>query len=515
MYNFKNFLLLFVLFSILTEKDLLAQTKNNHKSGLNGGAVFSGIINGGRPGKDSIRLFFLDDLTTVYHRGMFSPTRKTLFVQTDDNGRFSFRLPSVINEVGAIRLQLFGVEETLGSKIIELTDSYVHVENTDSIFININIEGEVTTRYSGKGSKKYRLADNLMKIKAIDIYDQINYKNTLDFENTLNEILNQSKVFKTLVETLLDRYEQYLSPKVYQLIKADIFSNFDTYILRQFEQFYFTNKKIKVKEAYNQYFNSIDQLSHDLAPLSIEYMSHILERSIFDLRIKHNQLNYKGTELYEVLKNNYDGILRDKLITYYLLSKWARNGSEVDKNEYNYLLKDAYNLIRHPKLQQLVGGKFQKYGKGSLAYNFALPDVHGNIVKLEDFKGKVVLLHIYGTICTGCRIFAKTLKKEVFAEFKDNSNVSFVAISIEKDQSRWLQDLEEGHNASKKHEVNLYTDGKGQYHPYLKYYEINSVPTIFLIDKHSKIYNSSMNTLKSGTPGKEIIAMIYDALGAN
>ncbi len=515
--NLRNILLLLSL-SCMHPEIAIAQARTTQEIGLNG-AVFSGIIHGGQSGKDSLRIFFVDNLITVYKSGMTSPTKRSFFVRTDEKGQFSFRLPYAINEVGAISFQLFGNKKNLGSRIVQLTDPvypYYYVENSDSIRMNINITGEETAiRFSGMGSKKYSLADNLVKVKKLNLFEEIDHESKTNFEDNLNKVINSSHVFKALASDLLDYYKHDISSDAYQLIKADIFYNIDKYLLGQFSQFYFANNKIKVKTAYTQYLSSIEPFLKELAPLSIEYVSYIFERTIFDLRIKHNQYNYNGTELYKALKNKYDGVLRDKLITYYLCSKWARNGSEVNKGEYNNLLNDAYNLIQYQELKDILAANIQKYSKGSLAYNFALPDLNGDIVKLQDFKNKVVLLHIYSTICSGCRIFAKTLKDEVLPEFRNNPNVVFVAISIEENRDRWLKNVQEGHNASQKYEVNLYTDGKGRDHPYIKYYNINSVPTIFLIGKDSKVYNSSANTLKSGTTGKEIIAMIHDALNRN
>ena len=117
---------------------------------------------------------------------------------------------------------------------------------------------------------------------------------------------------------------------------------------------------------------------------------------------------------------------------------------------------------------------------GKSAYNFTLPDSTGRMISMKDFKGKVVFIDVWATWCGPCREQFPFLKI-VEEEYKDNSDVVFLGISIDrgKDRQKWL-------NAMKKenlHGVQLFDD-TGKF--FAKKYEINAIPRFLLISKEGK-----------------------------
>ncbi|WP_456402687.1 TlpA family protein disulfide reductase [Persephonella sp.] len=67
-------------------------------------------------------------------------------------------------------------------------------------------------------------------------------------------------------------------------------------------------------------------------------------------------------------------------------------------------------------------------GKGVKPYNFSLKDENGNIVKLEDFKGNVVLITFWSTSCHTCREELPKLSK-IQEEFK-GKDVKIITVVI-------------------------------------------------------------------------------------
>ncbi|MCK5539013.1 MAG: AhpC/TSA family protein [Bacteroidales bacterium] len=71
---------------------------------------------------------------------------------------------------------------------------------------------------------------------------------------------------------------------------------------------------------------------------------------------------------------------------------------------------------------------------------FEIPDTEGNMVSLEDFKGKYILIDFWASWCAPCRE-SNPILVEVYNTFKKR-NFMVIGISIDKDRDRWLKAIE-------------------------------------------------------------------------
>lgn len=135
--------------------------------------------------------------------------------------------------------------------------------------------------------------------------------------------------------------------------------------------------------------------------------------------------------------------------------------------------KSAYQSI-----YSLFSGDTAYIGKSS--YNFSLPDTSGRMVSMKDFKGKVIFIDVWATWCGPCKEQIPFLK-EVEEEYKDNTDLVFMGISIDRvnDREKWLKMIRK----ENLHGVQLLDDmGKA----FAKPYEINAIPRFLLIDKQGR-----------------------------
>lgn len=121
------------------------------------------------------------------------------------------------------------------------------------------------------------------------------------------------------------------------------------------------------------------------------------------------------------------------------------------------------------------------------APNFVLKDVDGNTVKLEEFKGKTVILDFWATWCVPCKRSFPAMKMAV-EKFKDNPDVKFLFIHT------WEREATAPVEAKK-----YVTDNKFPFHVLMdlkdpegvnkvvESYKVSAIPTKFVIDKNGNI----------------------------
>lgn len=76
-----------------------------------------------------------------------------------------------------------------------------------------------------------------------------------------------------------------------------------------------------------------------------------------------------------------------------------------------------------------------KTAPGQPAPDFSFPDMDGNMVSLEDLRGKYVYIDIWATYCSPCRAEIPYLQK--LEEKLKDKNIYFVSISVDTNKKTW------------------------------------------------------------------------------
>src|SRR5689334_6911615 len=125
---------------------------------------------------------------------------------------------------------------------------------------------------------------------------------------------------------------------------------------------------------------------------------------------------------------------------------------------------------RDPKT---VHAAVKPVGDRKAAPEFALKDSSGKIVKLSDYKGKVVLLNFWATWCGPCKIEIPWFK-EFNRTYKDRG---FAVVGVSLDDDGWKS--VKPYLAEKKID---YTVVVGNNQVSKSYGDVESLPTTFIID---------------------------------
>lgn len=464
-------------------------------------AFFSGrIVSGAGNHADSIRVmirsnYLVKDIGEETH----------LFAVQPD-GTFSFEIPAQ-KQPAQMYLYLFG------KKSRRINDFWI--DQNDSLFIDVGFDEHLTVNFSGRGAAKYRCRQVLADVKAQ--FDSARHNRSLyDLVPVADDIEALYRIYSTYLtksQALLETYKGVVDTEVFELMKSEHLAAYHCTWELQLQNFY--NRAVasknfllatEITSAYRKHI--LQQLpiltvsAH--SPMFTRYRLEVLKT---DMLMAAEGKGYTFKAMYDQISQRHRGLLRDKLLVYYLLDHRSfSNVVNYNQQEYDECLSDAYEQVETSYIREVIASKFI-LSKGSKLMSFAMPDTTGKTVKSEDFKGKVILLDLWGEGCTGCVSFSKMLDAKIHPEFVGNQDFQVVSISIDKTRERWIRGIHSGRYTHPGN-INLFTDGMGLDHPFTRYYRISAIPFILLVDKEGKIYAQ----VSGGISAEELLKVIKQAL---
>ena len=130
------------------------------------------------------------------------------------------------------------------------------------------------------------------------------------------------------------------------------------------------------------------------------------------------------------------------------------------------------------------------------APSFTLKNRYDQIYKLEDFKGKVVVLDLWSGWCDLCRVENTALRK-LYRKYKNPKKIAFIGIGV-------LDDFDEWENVVKKDRpvgIQLFDKDKAVYGSYID----EHIPRFVVIDKKGNVANFNAPKPSSGDELERLI----------
>lgn len=231
--------------------------------------------------------------------------------------------------------------------------------------------------------------------------------------------------------------------------------------------------------GFMAFVNSIDLNDPKVSPyLLIE---------VIDFRLEQSPDLYKGMD-YGIRFFSY---LRDNIAN----KEWA--GQVADKRMTQMLSNsDVSGLAKTFELYRTISGKSEEFKENEAIYNslakllpgveatdFEMQDKEGKIVHFLDVvgKGKVTYIDFWATWCGPCCLEIPFVEKKV-EKYKDNPNIEFVSISLDRDKKEWLDKLEKDNSSWQQYIIPDNFESE-----FAKEYNITFIPRFMLFDKEGKI----------------------------
>ncbi len=334
-----------------------------------------------------------------YFPGLENDTALAL-TETDSSGNFVLKS----NQIKT------GFYQVLGNNYHQLNYD-IFLETGDSIHIEQSSWKEVSRLYiSGRGSEKlnYLIDDYQIFHKDKAFYDKIrskSFETELLFKGFIDSIqnvrINKLNLNKSVPEELKKQFE------------FDIHAESAGFLLQHLERRNYTMKE-DFSYCYpdSSYFSFLKNLKFDNAfcqstlvkQLAGDYLMAKAREAYKDKNDSlwwNDNLSWKLDYISNQPKMIWTDLLALSTISDYSFGMMQKSFFE----NLNAFDKKMEPLFYNEADRQLFKNNVAQYfalAPGMPAPDFALPDSSGNIVRLSDFKGKVVYLDFWGTWCYPC-----------------------------------------------------------------------------------------------------------------
>jgi thiol-disulfide isomerase/thioredoxin len=249
----------------------------------------------------------------------------------------------------------------------------------------------------------------------------------------------------------------------------------------------YTGKKAQPPDKFYDYLRTVDFNDPSFLQLSDfeNFTSTFLDMKVFKA-VQHDQQSY-GDPYFKtrvLLKTIGETFTNQRVLDEILYRQMWGQIYYMDVNDSLFaLVQNAIKSPQHVKKLQKLYRSLRKFQAGKAAPHFTFTDMSDRPYALKDFRGKYLLIDVWGIYCGPCIKELPTLKK-IKAEFHD-ANITFIAVNFDGTKNAWIKSIKD---------LNL--DGlqfmakDGWQSEFQKAYEIDQVPTFVLIDREGRFIDA-------------------------
>lgn len=431
---------------------------------------------------ETLKLIPVED----YFPSLEPVSTEVLTTQTDSLGNFKFRSSTLKP----------GFYQVIQRNYHRLNYD-IYLEAGDSLYIEQEWQSHTFT-ISGKGAEKLQhlTYDHTRFSKTNLYYDTIRskgFKTEMVFKSFIDSAYNQRITALQSNNKVAAHLKLHLINSIYAEKAGTLLNHLEerNQIMNDEFNFYYPDT------AYYSFLNDLtfddDFCKTSEARSFAKY--YLTNKARYALKDKDEKgwfeesLNWKLRYVQNQPKSIWNDLMAMSLISEFSIAMF--NTDFFDKIK--AFEQTTATVFRHPTNQQLYqqsSAAFLKLAPGQPAPDITLPDANGKILKLSDYKGKIVYVDFWGTWCGPCiQEIPAALKLQ---ERYKNKPVVFLYVALEYDANdieRW-QNFIAGKNKqildqpfTGRHVVAEKQFGNTQIQPY----KLTFAPTHVLIDHEGKI----------------------------
>ncbi len=243
-------------------------------------------------------------------------------------------------------------------------------------------------------------------------------------------------------------------------------------------------KPVQLSPGYYDYFDEVAIYNPEAMKsyYYLEFLSGYVDREIW-MSVKEDTMLTFDTAKDKFINNNLGGVFEE-----YILAEWAFNKlTDNGDIETGQLIIDKLE-IEYPNSQYLGMLKnsialTSALQPGNKAPEFTLEDIHGKMVSLSDFKGKIVYLDIWASWCGPCLGEIPEAKK--LEEEMNGKDIVFLCVSVDESKQNWK-------NSIQKYDMSgIHLISKGNFESEItQLYNVHGIPHYVIIGRGGEIIDA-------------------------
>ncbi|MFC2096850.1 TlpA family protein disulfide reductase [Bacteroidota bacterium] len=390
-------------------------------------------------------------------------------------GYFSFGKEAITYKFDII--QVNGRDSSLSVESFDFKMLYLYLEPGDSIIMNLDYNIITSSiSFTGKGANnnifinKEENEYNSYKHKYLRNYYNITYRQPLDYKRIVNQLRDEKLEF-------IDNFSKSkkLSTHLHEIYTADCHNDAISSKMNYPESHKSFNdgKPVILPEDYFNFLNDA-VLFDEIGDKGIGHYYFL--KSWLGKKYELNSSEWE--DFYDYVKSQFEGRLFYEFLALSL-------NRDFKKSLYDYFNENC----PYPDIASLVKEKYKHLEgmlEGNPAPDFSLAEVDGNIVSLQDLRGKYVYIDFWATWCGPCIKEIPGLKK--LEEKYKEGNITFLSISFDKesDKKKWKNYVIDNNLSG----IQLIAD-KASNELLSTAFNIEMIPRFILLDPNGNIVDSN------------------------